>query len=201
MGSRGRRLAVAIGAAAVGVLLGTSGAEAKILPVDSVAVLTAQPTAGHPVEVVVRFGQNFDLGDYAWENDEVSLFPAARTDATGWPLDRNDRGAPVHLHRVSKGVYLGSFVVAKAGDVVVVDWSSVYAKDDHASGVVTTRSYAAPLRVRIAGAPSAPAPSGSGSISNDQSRLRVAVPIAGVVTATGIGALCLRRRRRPPAST
>jgi hypothetical protein len=207
MGSAVRRLAVAIGAAGVGVLLSSSAAEAKILPVDSVAVVTAHPKAGHPVDVVVSFGENFDLGDFAWENGEVSVLPAARTDVNGWPLDRTitdvdgwplDRtiaAIPVKLHRVSKGVYRGSFIVTQPGEYVVVDWSSFYAKEDRARGVVMTRSYAAPIRVRIYAAMQAHAPSVSGSTSHDHLTLGGAVLIGCVAMAAGVAAICLRRRR------
>jgi hypothetical protein len=193
MGSLARRV-VAVGVVGVALLLGDGVAAAKVLPVDSVAVVTAQPKDGQPVDVVVRFGQNFDLGDFAWEDNEVAVFPAARTDANGWPLDRNDRGAPVKLRRVGRGVYRGAFVVADAGEYVLVDWSSVAAKEDRASGVVTTRSYAAPVRVRIAGATSAAPASGSGSASRDHWALGAAGLIACVVAGAGVAAW--RRRRR-----
>ncbi len=194
-GSAVRRLALAIGAAGVGVLLSSSAAEAKIPPVQSVAVVTPHPQAGHPVDVVVRFGNNFDLGDFDWENGEVAVLPAARTDVHGWPLDRNDRGVPVRLHRVSKGVYRGSFLVTQPGEHVVIAWSSVSAKADRARGVVMTGRYAAPLRVRIDATTQAHAPSISRSTSDDHLTLGGALPIGCVAIAAGVAAICLRRRR------
>ncbi len=134
---------------AVLVLLSAQTADAKVLPVLSISVVTPKPTAGSPTQVLVRFGGNFDLPDAPWENLEVSVVSADRTDASGWPLDRNYRGALVPLRRIGKGAYRGSVVVDRSGDYVVFAWSSVYAREARFQGVVTKFQYAAPVRFRM----------------------------------------------------
>jgi hypothetical protein len=192
------RVAVTTMIVGIAFLVGADAAGAKILPVDTVEVVTTQPTAGHPIAVVVRFGENFDLGDFAWENSEVGVLPADRTDADGWPLDQNDRGVAVPLRRISKGVYRGTFVVNQPGDYVVIDWSSVYAHDARAHGDLVTRTYAAPIRVRIGAAAPATARSVASSGAHRVPTLDLAAWVAscavliGIVTATAI-----RRRTRP----
>lgn len=122
---------------------------AKILPVRSIEVTTAQPTVGHRVNVLVRFGPDFKLGDAPWENFEVSVLPMRRTDASGWPLGLSDRGTAVPLRRVSQGVFRGTFVIREPGQYAVFAWSSVYAREDRSRGVVTKAPFAAPVRLRI----------------------------------------------------
>src|SRR5690242_8444895 len=116
------------------LVAGGGPAAAKMLPFDRAVVTTQHPRAHQPVDVVVRFGNGFDIGDYAWENDEVSVLPASHTDSGGYPLDRNDRGIAIRLHHIAKGTYRGSFVVPTAGDYVIVDWSSVFEREDRAIG-------------------------------------------------------------------
>ncbi len=136
---------------AVVLSLSSETAGAKVLPVTSVEVVTRQPIAGAPIQVVVRFGENFDLPDAPWENFEISVVSADRADANGWPLDRNDRGMLVSLRRTSKTVFHGSFVVGRAGDYIVFSWSGVYAREDQLRGAVTAGAYAAPVRFRVGG--------------------------------------------------
>ncbi len=134
---------------AAAVVMFSPSAEAKLLPVDRVAIATLHPVAGHPIQVVVTFGDGFDLGDYARENAEVSVLPVARTDALGWPLDRRHRGVPIHLHRVGHGVYRSSFVVSSPGHYSVVDWSALYAKESLAAGAVVSRAYPPPQPIQV----------------------------------------------------
>ena len=150
-----RRLILLVGLAGTSVL-GTLGpASAKVLPVESVSVSTTRPHTGKSVDVVVRFGDGFDLGDqFAWAMNEIAVFPTTRTDRDGWPVDRNDQGLPVRLRRVSKGLYRGSFTVASPGAYMVVSRSAFYANEDRLRGVVVTGDFAAPLRVPVAAAAS-----------------------------------------------
>jgi hypothetical protein len=177
------RAALAGAIVAVAIVLGPGSAVAKILPVDSVEIVSGHPTAGHPIQVLVRFGDNFDLGDYPWENSEVAVVPADRTDANGWPLDRNDRGIAVPLRRVSKGAYRGTFIVKAPGNYVVFAWSSVYAREDRMLGVVTKRTYANPVKIRIA----KPVPSNGHTVG----RLRSSSGIVLDMTAVGVGILVI----------
>jgi hypothetical protein len=199
MSAVGRRLTIVAVAASAALLLFAAPALAKALPVDSVVVETPRPEAGQPVAVVVRFGDNFDLGDYAWENAEVSALPTARTNPQGWPLDRNDRGVPIKLHRVGKGMYRGSFVVVSPGDYVLVDWSSVYAKDDRAAGVVVTRTYPTPIKVHVRASSAQVRATGSAAAPKARaSRLKDPL-VRSVIAVGGFGvvasALLLLRRR------
>ncbi len=143
------RIGLMLTLVAVLVLSSTQTADAKVLPVLSIGVVTPNPTAGSPTQVLVRFGENFDLPDAPWENLEVSVVSADRTDASGWPLDRNYRGSLVPLRRIGMGAYRGSVVVDRSGDYVVFAWSSVYAREGRLQGVVTKLHYAAPVRFRV----------------------------------------------------
>jgi hypothetical protein len=143
------RIGLTLTVVAVLGLSSAQTADAKVLPVLSIGVVTPKPTAGSPTQVLVRFGENFDLADAPWENLEVSVVSADRTDANGWPLDRNDRGTLVPLRRIGKGEYRGSVVVDRSGDYVVFAWSSVYAREARIQGVVTKFHYAAPVRFRM----------------------------------------------------
>src|SRR5690242_664577 len=88
MGRTSRRLLV--GAATLfGVWSLMPAAGAKVLPVDAVRVPTAHPMAGRPITVEMRFRRGFDIGDFAWERNEILVFPGARVDAAGWPADIN----------------------------------------------------------------------------------------------------------------
>lgn len=143
------RIGLTLTLVAVMVLSSAQTADAKVLPVLSIGVLTPKPTTGSPTQVLVRFGENFDLPDAPWENLEVSVVSADRTDANGWPLDRNYRGRLVPLRRIGKGAYRGSVVVDRSGDYVVFAWSSVDAREGRLQGVVTKLDYAAPVRFRV----------------------------------------------------
>jgi hypothetical protein len=196
MRSLGRRLMLCAGVAAVGALVAAGSASAKGLPVGSVSVSTAQPQAGQPVEVVVRFADGFDLGDeFGWASGEIAVFAVARTDSSGWPLDRNDPGLPVRLRRMSKGVYRGSFTVADPGEYVVVSRSAIVSHEDRLRGFVARPDFPVPLRVHVVSAATGK-PSGSSGISMltiEVSAAFVAVIIAGAGIWFGSG------RRSQPA--
>src|SRR5258706_7449645 len=130
----GTRIVLATALVAIALLWQADAAFAKILPVTSIEVTTVRPTVGHRIDVLVRFAPNFNLGDAAWENYEVSVMPSSKADARGWPLDHGDRGTPVPLRRIAKGVFRGTFVVRRPGDYFVVAWSSVYARQDRLRG-------------------------------------------------------------------
>ncbi len=197
MSSLGRRLILYVGFTAIGVFGAVGSAAAKGLPVTSVRVSTSQPQAGQSVDVVVRFGRGFDLGDqYGWAGDEIVVFPTARTDGNGWPLDRNDPGVPVQLHRVTKGVYRGAFTVADPGEYVVISRSAFYSHEDPALGGAIAQDYPVPLRLHVARATDAvAAPSGSGSGSEGISMITVGVLTASVVAVVTVVAMSWRRRR------
>jgi hypothetical protein len=183
------------GVAAVGVLVAVGPASAKGLPVGRVSVSTAQPQAGQPVEVVVRFADGFDLGEeFGWASGEIAVFAAEGTDSSGWPLNRNDPGFPVRLHRMSKGVYRGSFTVADPGEYVVVSRSAIVSHEDRLRGFVARPDFPVPLRVHVVSAATGE-PSGSRGISMltiEASAAFVAVIIAGAGIWFGSG-----RRSRP----
>ena len=146
----GTRILLATALVAIALLWQADAAFAKILPVTSIEVTTVRPTVGHRVDVLVRFAPNFNLGDAAWENYEVCVMPSSKADARGWPLDHSDRGTPVPLRRIGKGVFRGTFAMRRPGDYFVFAWSSVYARQDRLRGVVTKGQYATPARLRIA---------------------------------------------------
>ena len=169
---------------------------AKILPVTSIEVTTVQPTVGHRVDVLVRFGPNFKLGDAEWENHEVSVIPASKADAKGWPLDRTDRGTPVPLRRISKGVFRGTFVARKPGDYVVFAWSSVYAREDRLHGVVTKGHYATPVRLRIGGGATTASQRVARAAAQTSSQSSLALWVPASILSIGIGAGLVIRRVR-----
>jgi len=166
MRSTSTRIVIAASLVAAALAVSMDAAAAKILPVASVAVVTPRPTTGGPIEVALRFakGTPIGFGDAPWENFEVSVIPKSRADANGWPLDIGDRGFPVPLRYVGQGVFHGSVVIDQPGDYVVVDWSSVYARDDRLAGVATLRRYPAPVRLRVNDAAS---PSARGVVHGD----------------------------------
>ena len=188
---------------AIALLWQADAAFAKILPVTSIEVTTVQPTVGHRVDVLVRFAPNFKLGDAEWENHEVSVIPTSKADAKGWPLDRTDRGTPVPLRRIGKGVFRGTFVVRQPGDYVVFAWSSVYAREDRLHGVVTKGHYATPVRLRIDGNASIAAQRVARTAAHKSSPTSLALWVAASVLAIGIAArLAIRRvRSRGVAAT
>jgi hypothetical protein len=143
------RIGLTLALVALVVVSTAEVAFAKVLPVASIHVATPNPTSGSPIRILVRFGENFDLPDAPWENFEVSVVSADRTDSGGWPLDRDYRGTLVPLRRTSKGVYGGSIVVDRSGDFVVFAWSSVYAREMIGQGVVMKFRYASPLRLLV----------------------------------------------------
>jgi hypothetical protein len=146
----GRRWAVAVGGVLALVVTATVPAGAKGLPIASVSVSTTTPTAGKPFTVTVRFLPGQDFGDYGWENEEVTVLPATRADARGWPLSFEDRGRAIPIHRVGFGVFRGTAVVRTPGDYVVVDGSAVIERIDRAQGIVNVRGpYAFPVRIRV----------------------------------------------------
>jgi hypothetical protein len=196
MRSLGRRLMLCAGVAAVGVLVAAGPASAKGLPVGSVRVSTAQPQAGQPVEVIVRFADGFDLGDeFGWASGEIAVVAAARTDSSGWPLNRNDPGLPVRLQRMSKGVYRGSFTVADPGEYVVVSRSAIVSHEDRLRGFVARPDFPVPLRVHVVSAAT-----GEPSGSSGSSMLAIEVSAAFVaVIITGAGVWFGSRRRSQPA--
>ncbi len=57
------RIGLTLTLVAVLVLLSAQTADAKVLPVLSIGVVTPKPTAGSPTQVLARFGENFDLPD------------------------------------------------------------------------------------------------------------------------------------------
>ncbi len=146
-----RHMTMAVVLVVAALLWTAQVAGAKILPVASLEVVTSKPTTGQPFEVVMRFGRGLDLPDALWENFEVSVVSADKTDAHGWPLDRNFHGTRVPLRRIGEGLYRGSAVVDRSGDYVVFAWSSVYAQEVRLQGVVTKGDYAKPVRLRISG--------------------------------------------------
>jgi hypothetical protein len=181
---------------AIALVWPADAAFAKILPVTSIEVTTAEPTVGHRVDVRVRFAPNFKLGDAEWENYEVSVIPTSNADATGWPLNRTDRGTPVPLRRISTGVFRGTFVARKPGDYVVFAWSSVYAREDRLHGVVTKGHYATPVRLRIGGGETAASRRVARAAAATSSQSSLALWIPASILSIGIGAgLTIRRVR------
>ena len=81
MRSLGTRIVLATALVAIAFVWPADAAFAKGLPVSSIQVTTVPPTVGHRVEVVVRFGPNFKLGDAEWENHDVSVVPTSKADA------------------------------------------------------------------------------------------------------------------------
>jgi hypothetical protein len=140
---------------ATAVVAAVTPAGAKALPVVSVTVTTKSPTVGEPIAVVMRFAAHQDLGDFDWENAEVATIPLGRADASGWPLQTDDIGTALKLHRVGFGVYQGSFTVQRGGWYVVFDRSS---RIVHGDGLVVNglppAAYALPVKVFVAGSPS-----------------------------------------------
>ncbi len=201
MRSLGRTLMLCAGVAAVGILVAVGPASAKGVPVGSVSVSTAQPQAGQPVEVVVRFADGFDLGDeFGWASGEIAVFAAARTDSSGWPLDRNDPGLPVRLHRMSKGVYRGSFTVAQPGEYVVVSRSAIVSHEDRLRGFVARPDFPVPLRVHVVSATGEPSrSSGISMLTIEVSAAFVAVIIAGAGIWFGSGRRSQQRAGDTPA--
>lgn len=145
-----------------------SVSSAKVLPIESVRVTTARPTVRQPIAVELRFIGGGNLGDYAWENLEVYVLPAALTDANGWPVRRgvassftydangqpqrvSNKNIPIELRLQRDGVYRGQFSVEVPGDYVVLDQSAVLARSDPAVNLV--RPTAVPVRVHVAAAP------------------------------------------------
>ena len=160
MWARGGKVAITIGAALVTLVAAAPPAGAKGLPIASVSVSTATPTVRKPFTVTVRFEPGQDFGDYPWEDVEVSVLPAALTDAQGWPVASLDgRGKYIPIHRVGFGVFRGTAVVRHPGDFVIVDWSAVVIRHDRAQGIVNVGpNDATPVRlhvVRAAGASTA----------------------------------------------
>ena len=148
------RIPVAGAAALVVFLVGTGTAAAKELPVTGLAVTTAHPVAGRPIEVVVDFAAGFALGNATAVTDfEISVLPAKNTGRDGWPRNRDHLGTPVIIHSVdgpaSATEYRGTFVVRHAGRYVLVSRSGVYAHEDVAAGVTLTIPYVKPVRFRV----------------------------------------------------
>jgi hypothetical protein len=193
-----RRVTMAVVLALAALLWTAQTAEAKILPVASLEVVTSKPTAGRPFEVVMRFGRGFDLPDAQWEDFEVSVVSADRTDARGWPLDRSFHGTSIPLRRSSKGVYHGSAVVDRPGDYVVLAWSSVYAHEDRVQGVVTRGDYAKPVRLRISGVSPGVASTATRSARRTSSAALVewSVVAALVAICAGVALWAARARSR-----
>jgi hypothetical protein len=146
-----RRWGFAVGAALAIVLAIAAPADAKGLPIAAVSVSTTTPTAGKPFTVTVRFLPGQDFGDDGWENDEVTVLPASRADAQGWPRSDQDRGRAIPIHRIGFGVFRGTAVVRTPGDYVVIDGSALIQRIDRAEGIVNVRGpYALPVRMRVA---------------------------------------------------
>jgi hypothetical protein len=181
---------------AIALLGQADAAFAKILPVTSIEVTTVRPTVGHRVDVLVRFAPNFTLGDAEWENYEVAVMPAGKADARGWPLDPADRGTPVPLRRIGKGVFRGTFVMRRPGDYFVFAWSSVYAREDRLHGVVTKGHYATPVRLRIDGNASIAAQRVARTATPKSSPTSLALWVAASVLGIGIAARLTIRSRR-----
>jgi hypothetical protein len=169
--------------------------------VTAVNILTKHPKVDAPVQISVRFGNGFDLGDeYAWATNEVAVLPADRTGRHGWPRDRNDRGMAVPLHRVGHGRYRGSFVVHEPGDYVVFSSSSVIARETRLEGAVMKGTYPAPIKLTITGiAPAEPAPVRTvhrGAAARDSwSLVEILLIIAALLAITTGITVALRRVR------
>jgi hypothetical protein len=191
MRSGSLRVVLCVGFAAALALGVAEPASAKIFPIESIAISTAQLTAGYPIDVVVRFGGGTFLGDSdATIGHELVLFPVARTDAAGWPLDRDDPGVPVPIRRVGPGLFRGSFVVDNPGEYRLVSWSAFFL---HESQPRVTRNYPAPLAVHVAaGADAATARSDSSEISSTTA----GAIAAGTIVIIASAAAWLRGRRR-----
>jgi hypothetical protein len=196
MSSLAGRLMLCVGLGALGVVVAAGSAAAKGLPVESVSVSTAQPQTGQPIDLVVRFERGFDLGDeFAWASGEIAVYPAARTDRNGWRLDRNDRGLPIQLHRVSRSVFGGSFTVTDPGEYVLVSRSASISHDDrlrlgpHACRGCVWRENVAPVRLHVAdGATTQTGSSGT-------PMLAIGVTAVSVTVIVAAAFLCLARRR------
>lgn len=188
---------VGCGVACAALLVTVGPVTAKLLPVDSVLVETARPQATRPIDIVVRFGNDFDLGDeFDWAQNEVSVLPVERTDTQGWPLERTDRGQPVALRRVGVGAYRGSFVVSEPGTYVIVEWSSFYAKEGRSAGVAAPREYPAPIKVQVAEVAATTHATGS---SSGDSGITAPLALAGVAIAAVAATAALYRRRAKAA--
>lgn len=183
------RVPVTLAAALVALAVVAPPAHAKVLPVGTVAVITRRPTVGQPVIIELRFANTFDIGDYAWENDEVFVIPAERANVAGWPLDAQVVGQSVPLRRFAPGAYRGSVVIANAGDYVVLDRSAVTARTmpDNAP-----RPTAGPVRIHV-GDPAAV----SSKIGDRPTRGRLwLLPLVALVALSAIIVIWARRRRR-----
>jgi hypothetical protein len=183
-------LVLAVIAAALG--FAASAAGAKVLPIGSVHASTTAPTAGRPFTIVVRFRAGLDFVDAGWENFEISIVPAADTDARGWPRG-GGVGQRVPIHRVAFGVFRGTATVRAPGDYVIVDNSSVAARVDRLEGVVNIAAGAPPVRIHVA-AVAIPSKHARSWTASDRPVVAVAIG-----AAIGGGLLGLRRRRRRPA--
>jgi hypothetical protein len=179
----------------LGVVVAAESAAAKGLPVESVSVSTAQPQTGQPIDVVVRFERGFDLGDeFAWASGEIAVYPAARTDSSGWPLDGNGSGLPIQLHRVSQGVFGGSFTVTDPGEYVLVSRSASISHGDRLQNggrcrPCVWRDNVAPVRLHVADG--ATTPTGSSGTP----MLAIGVTAASVAVIVAAAFLWLARRR------
>jgi hypothetical protein len=195
------RTASAVMVVSVLIFVCAQEAAAKVLPVTAVDILTKHPKVDAPVQISVRFGNGFDLGDeYVWATNEVAVLPADRTGRHGWPRDRNDRGMAVPLRRVGHGRYRGSFVVHEPGDYVVFDWSSVIARETRLEGAVVKGTYPAPIKLTISGiAPAEPAPvrtvHRAADAGDASPRVEILLIVAALIAITTGVAVRLRRAR------
>jgi hypothetical protein len=147
----GMRRMLAGSAVVVGVLATTAPpAGAKGLPIASVSVSTATPTVGEPFTVTVRFRPGLDYIDAGWEDFEIFLLSAARTDAQGWPLVPGEQGKSIPIRRVGFGVFRGGAVVHTPGEYVLLDTSSLSAHIQRAQHfAIINGGDASPVRVNV----------------------------------------------------
>jgi hypothetical protein len=153
------RIAVVGGLVGGWILWTAEAAGAKELPVAAVEVSTRKPTAGQPFTVVMRLSAGLDMPDAGWEDFEVLIMPAARTDAEGWPRESTFWGTPVSLRRTAPGAYRGSVTVDHPGAYFAIARSAIVARRDRLNGVVAIQhaATALPVRLRVVAPPTAEA--------------------------------------------
>jgi hypothetical protein len=135
------RRALAGGAVAAAALaMAAPPAGAKGLPIGSVSVST----------VTVRFRPGLDYIDAGWEDFEIFLLSAARTDAQGWPLVPGEHDKSIPIRRVGFGVFRGTAVVRTPGEYVVLDTSSLSAHIQRAQHfAIINGGDASPVRLHV----------------------------------------------------
>ena len=151
-------------------------------------MVTARPTVGRTIEIVVR-GSGLPDASLVGRNPEIWAVPNAKTDVHGWPTSTAYIGTPVLLHRVSDGVYRGSFVLHHTGRYSIVAWSYVFDAAPYRAEVENKGYYFAPVPLRVAALPTV-------AQGTDSRPLAVAFMVVGVLLAGLLVLLAVRTRTR-----